>query len=1031
MEKNFLDDFEDQPVEPIVTSPSSEITIEAKDPIITKIKHEDVEINKKEDSKDVFKEDSEDKTTNEDPINFSEIKKKTVKFFKNVKKSYNKDNDTNIRDEELKEDFGLDIKQVKKTFQKHKYWLIPVILILIAILVSTNFRMGPSDLQITDNWAENSVHNFYKNQITGQINQQYPNLPEQNRNSLIDKEFQKVLKENKAQIEADTKQLSQQFKANFQDENGDTYLLAIDPYLWFSQARNVINYGHLGDKIIDGEEYFSLRDGRLDKKSSIQLHPYIAAYTYKIMHFFNPNITLMRALFLLPVLIIGLALIPAFFIGRKFAGNTGGFFAALFLAINGPLLSRTPAGFADTDPYNILWPLLIFWLFLEAYDAQKMNHKYLFGGLSGIVVGLYAATWTGWSSSFLLVLAFLIIVILFDLVQGYLKHKKISITKKVKQLFVTGVVFIISSGIFVTLFKSFNNFTDGFTRPLKFITLKSVGIKSIWPNVLTTVAEFNTQGFSNFIGQMGGDLLFFFSLMGIIVLFARKMDKYTAYYLIGSAIFYLTIISGKDSFSNPVVLLAVLLIPVIAGGVKALYYKEDINLMYPLLLSLWLVSSAYAFTKGMRFALLIAPPFVLGLGSSFGFIYNHVSKWITKGINLNMKLSKIVVLIVLLLFVIAPFNQAESISENEVPSMNDAWFGALTLIKEDAAKAIITSWWDFGHWFVAISERMVTFDGGDQGERIHWVGKTLLSDNEEETIGVLRMLNCAQETAPHKLDEFTKDALRSTEILDEIDQIPSRTQAFKKYQELGLSKEEAAIMLEYTHCKDLIPNYYITSEDMVGKAGVWGHFGSWNFERASMYQGANKLSETEGITYLQENFDMDETEAAKIYFEIKNEAADRWISPWPGYISGVSGCDNIDENNIQCVANVQGGQIVLEIDLETMDINIPNNQEVSPNSIVYATKDKILEKKFDGTKTGFSVVLIPNGNNYRFMLTDPLQAASTFTKLFFYEGHGMKCFEKFDDRQQVTGGRIITWKVDYECEQENNVFFQPKAELAE
>ncbi len=190
-----------------------------------------------------------------------------------------------------------------------------------------------------------------------------------------------------------------------------------------------------------------------------------------------------------------------------------------------------------------------------------------------------------------------------------------------------------------------------------------------------------------------------------------------------------------------------------------------------------------------------------------------------------------------------------------------------------------------------------------------------------------------------------------------------------------------------------------------------------------MYQNVIKLSEVEGVNFLINNFGMDQEAATQTYFEIHNTKADRWIAPWPGYISNLRGCDNINSSNIRCIANVQGGQIALDVDLSNMNIKIPNN-EVVPNSVVYATKDSIVEKKLEGPKTGFSVVLIPRGDGFRFILADPLQAAGTFTKLFFYEGHGMKCFEKFDDRTQLTGGRIITWKVDFDCKQENNVFFK-------
>ena len=43
----------------------------------------------------------------------------------------------------------------------------------------------------------------------------------------------------------------------------------------------------------------------------------------------------------------------------------------------------------------------------------------------------------------------------------------------------------------------------------------------------------------------------------------------------------------------------------------------------------------------------------------------------------------------------------------------------------------------------------------------------------------------------------------------------------------------------------------------------------------------------------------------------------------------------------------------------------------------------------------------------------------------------MKCFEKFDEKTQITKGKISVWKVDWDCQQENKVFFQPKQEKEE
>ena len=939
-----------------------------------------------EKSTEVIKEQEEDEIA----IDFSEIKNKAKNLFKGFKKKAKKEIKSFKEDEQeeskrnKEDEISFDFKKVTSFTKKNSRWLIPLMLIFIAIFVSSYFRMMPSDLPITEGWAENTVNNFYQNQIKDQINQQYPNLPEQNKAALVNKEFQNALKENKEQIKRDITQISQQYKANFQDENGETYLLAIDPYLWYSQARNVINHGHLGDKLIDGEQYFSLRDGRLDKKSSVQLHPYIAAYTYKFLHFFNRNMTLMRALFLLPAILIGLALIPTFFIGRKIAGNVGGFFAAIFLAINGPLLGRTPAGFADTDAYSILFPVIILWLFLEAYTCEKEKYSWLLTGLAGLFVGFYAATWSGWSYVFWFVIGSILLVLLIKMIYqmsinkiSFELIKKINLKENLTQL----VIFVVTSAIFVTLFNVWASFSGAFNRIIRFITLKEVGIKSIWPNVLTTVAEFNTISFTQIINQMGGKFLFFVASLGIILTLLKKNKE------------------------------------------------KKIEFVYFTLLLIWFAATAYSFTKGTRFAILMAPPFAIALGSAFGIAYEKFGGWLSKGINLDKIISKTLIFIILAIFLITPFGTAQSIAMNEAPNMNDAWYNALTKIKEDTADSVITSWWDFGHWFVAISERRVTFDGGDQGERIHWVGKTLLTDNEVEATGILRMLNCVQETAPIKLDEFTGDSLKSVQILYDVFQISNKNEAYREYLNLGLTEEQATTMLDYTHCQDLLPNYYITSEDMVGKAGVWGHFGSWNFEKATMYQTTKKMSRTEAVSYLIENFEMTEEQADQIHYEIQNTKGDQWIAPWPGYLSGLSGCETLSKNNLRCVGSIQGQNLGFLVDLNQKNVTIEGNQEVVPNTLVYATKQGIQEVELEGKHTGFSFVLVPNGENYNFILTDPLQANSLFTKMFFFEGHGLKCFSKFDDRKQVNNQRIITWKVDYDCQKENNVYFQPKEEV--
>ncbi|MAG02471.1 hypothetical protein CMI42_03980, partial [Candidatus Pacearchaeota archaeon] len=417
---------------------------------------------------------SENKDDDEISVDFSKVKQKLGNIFKSEEEKvdiFSEEKDDNIsfdfskiknifkKDKTKKEDkddddISFDFKKVTDFTKKNSKWIIPLILIIIAISFSTHFRMMSANLPITDDWAQSQVNTFYRNQISQQINQQYPNLPQQNRDSLVEKEFQTFYKENKDLFNQQVAATSQQYKAQLQDENGQTYLLAIDPYLWFGEARNYINNGHFGTEKVDGKDINFLRNGRVGKpgEPGSAFHLYFEVFLYKFFHFFNKNVSLMGIVFLVPVIIIGLSVIPAFLIGRKISGNVGGFFASFIVATNAALLSRTPAGFSDTDAYNILFPLLILWLFLEALDAKETKNKLIYSGIAGLSVGLYSAAWGGWWYAFGFALATLALYLVYIIITEFKKIKNILSLPQFKNIFLVGITFFLSSAVFVTIF---------------------------------------------------------------------------------------------------------------------------------------------------------------------------------------------------------------------------------------------------------------------------------------------------------------------------------------------------------------------------------------------------------------------------------------------------------------------------------------------------------------------------------------------------------------------------------------------------
>jgi hypothetical protein len=119
----------------------------------------------------------------------------------------------------------------------------------------------------------------------------------------------------------------------------------------------------------------------------------------------------------------------------------------------------------------------------------------------------------------------------------------------------------------------------------------------------------------------------------------------------------------------------------------------------------------------------------------------------------------------------------------------------------------------------------------------HWIGHSLLTNNENDAVGVLRMLDCGSNTAFEKLDESIDDIAKSALIIHDI--VKMTKEDAKKYLLKYVDGKKADEVLKYTHCEPP-ENYYITSDDMIGKSGVWAHFGIWDFNRATIYNTLKK-----------------------------------------------------------------------------------------------------------------------------------------------------------------------------------------------
>lgn len=946
---------------------------------------------------------------------------------------------------------------------------VTVLFLIFAVGVSFYLRSATVDLRITDQIARDNIQQSVTSQLAQQVRAQYPTLPDSAVAQEAQKRWLEFEKTNAQEIETQAKAYSQQIKSSYQFTSGttkpynQTYVLEMDPYLYWTWA---LHYADHGTPCVEGAPRTENGRGCMDMQRLapmgtpiyMNLHTWLEAQAIKIGRALNGNLDTLTIIFFFPIILGSLAVIPAFFIGKKLAGNIGGFISGIIIATHPVLMGRTIGGFADTDGYNYLFPLLIIWFIFEALEAKHWWSRLTLGAGAGILVGLYAFAWSGYFFTlFVLVACFLAFL-------GYrvavsLKRSHFSVRgilkglKELKEPASVFAAFLVFSGISITLILDFNTFIRSFTSPFTFSSslqsATSSGALAGWPNILTTVAELNVPSLSGIVGNLGGTLIVVLAGFGLFVsiINPRKLSWMESGLAVLVMLYYYLLVK-KGLALSPITFLFLFALPLIVAIAFIFIRDLETDLRYPIFMMGWLLATLFATTKGIRFLLLGITPFAVGAGIALGWLFiastTALIKEIKRPIIVNVVVGAILLLIVFNpAAAYNPIKIGHSASAGQFPGMNDAWWEAMTRIREDTPEnTIITSWWDFGHWFRNIGNRSVTFDGASQDpEPGHLVGRILLTPDEKEAVGLLRMIDCGQNTA-FNVARKTLDVVPARNLITELI-LTDRAGAKKILAATTIPSADQATMLEATHCTPP-PAVFITSGDMIGKGAVWGHFGSWDFKRAMAYSYAKSLPQSEALPKLEE-LGYTPAEAISTYttiraFETEGEA-NAWIAPWPSYYTqGWTGCSvsstNSSNRNVTCpiMLNVQQnnqGVVVIEdvVFNEKNPLNATarfalyvNGVKASPSQAAAFAKIVVADVRsekltrttaeVDAFNMGALIRVSGNSTNpsYNVIISDPLQTESLYTHLYFLDGAFTPHFSKF---VELRGDSIIVWNVTW------------------
>lgn len=916
----------------------------------------------------------------------------------NTKKELKNEVKKSEEDLELNIDFSKIISKIKNfDFKKVTEKLKPlicfiknnktlcVLLLVILLSLTPNFgflpwggiwmRMKAKDLVSIDSVVEKNINSLLENQISSEINSRWPNLPNEKKKELVKSEVEKWKKNNKEEYEKAITQQIESIKQHYKFEYaGKTYpyMPDIDPYNYVRYAENYLDHGYFGDAKKNGIQWDYHTLAPVGRSAALQtsLHVFVIALVYKFFSLFS-NTHILFTTSYLPVIFTFLSLFPVFFLTKRLSNNLGAFLATNMLMVHFMFLSRTLWGYADTDFYNVFFPLIISWVFFEAVINKKWYNKLPLAFGSAFLFFLYLKSWLGSWFVFDLILASCTITIIYKYI-----NKKFYDARNLLFLLLAFVAF---SSVLIGLFLGMNHLLNPLMVPLGFTNIKNAANKDLWPNVYTTVAELNEQSLSNILTTLGTPLIII-SIIGIVFLLIKK----TPQTIMGS--FYLI---------------------------------------------LWFLATVYASTKGSRFLLLLIPAISILFGIGSSFIINYSSKILKKKLNVNKMISSSVLFFLILLTFLSPVKASyqlvfgnEQGSAGALPIMNDAWWEALTYIKEQSDEnAIITSWWDFGHHFKYVADRAVTFDGASQNSPMaHWVGRLLLTNSEKEAIGILRMLDCGSNNAFEAINKKLNNTPKSVSLIYDLITL-NKSKASDLLKRNNFSESELKEVLNFTHCNP--PQaFVITSQDMISKAGVWAHFGNWDFIKADLWENYKTKSKREIIELLTKEYSYSDKEAKELYEELKEikssddpeKRANSWIGEWDSYVNTENPFQNCKEqkNNIICPNS-------LVIVNETPYLMTSETTALPIDELSYIDKNGNWQQKKIQQKTGFGAVLIRQKGKFKSIVARTPLAASLFTRLFFLEGHGLKYFKKVKETNQLIGGKIIVWEVDWEGNQQNSL----------
>ena len=383
----------------------------------------------------------------------------------------------------------------------------------VAMLVGIFFRLYPILIYphyAAKNTAQLIIYSKVKKETEKKVARLYPHVSPSRKVELMQETLRNDIAHNKKEVQNLIRTTLKKIMSNPYHSQLPYYLMEVDPYYYLSLTENILATGHISMHV-KGRSYFN--EKMLAPNGAwypLEYHPYVGYFVFKCLSLFQKDLPLPLAVRWVPLVLACLCILPFLLICQKnFSLSVlPSLLGLLYLLLAPAFLKRSLLGWYDTDPYQILFPLIIsFCLFMAIHPESSFFSKMRWAFSASLFMALYTFFWRGW----VLMYAFIGISLLISMT--LLSLKKINPLQKLKLPLVVGL-YLTMPLVVVGFSTKIQGLQDVVTEGIGFAADFFHPSFNLWPDVFISVGELRPSSFPNMLKLLGGWVFYFVALFG-------------------------------------------------------------------------------------------------------------------------------------------------------------------------------------------------------------------------------------------------------------------------------------------------------------------------------------------------------------------------------------------------------------------------------------------------------------------------------------------------------------------------------------